>query len=72
MCTILIVGGNGYIGQNIINRCISFKWDVYTLNLHFHNLNSRYKNITEIVCDVRNLENLKNALSKYEFTYVVN
>jgi nucleoside-diphosphate-sugar epimerase len=72
MSRILIVGGSGFIGQSIIKRCISLNWDIYTLNLHFHDLGSKYTNIVEIACDVRNLEDLKNAISKYEFTYVVN
>ena len=72
MSKVLIVGGSGFIGQNVIKRCLALNWDVYSLNLQFHNLNSKYKNIVEIVCDVRNLEDLKNALSKYEFIYVIN
>ena len=72
MYKILIVGGNGFIGQNIISRAISLNWNIYILNLRFHDLQLKYQGITEIVCDVRNLEDLKIKLSKYDFDYVVN
>jgi UDP-glucose 4-epimerase len=72
MYNILIVGGNGFIGHNVIEKFLGLNWNVYSLNLNFHNLNSKYTNITELVCDVRDLAKLKNILRNYEFEYVIN
>lgn len=72
MFKILVVGGTGFIGENVIKYASSLNWIIYSLSLHQKGLASKYQNLYEIKCDVNDLKNLKKKISNIEFDYVVN
>ena len=72
MFKILVVGGTGFIGKNVISYAASLNWSIYSLSLNRKGLTSKYQNLYEIQCDVKDLKSLKKKISNIEFDYVVN
>jgi len=70
---ILIVGGNGFIGNHIVNNAIGLGWEVTSLGLKA--ADSRIKNrhkLRYVSADISNLTSLRSALLETSFEYVVN
>jgi nucleoside-diphosphate-sugar epimerase len=67
---VLILGGNGFIGRNIIKKAIKLNWKIYSLNKNksYHNIH----NIIDLTIDVNNYEDVKNKISNLKFEYVIN
>lgn len=65
---ILVIGGNGFIGRNVVLRAISLGWDVTSLSLS----GSGPKEASCIAADITDLSGLSAALSHMQYHYVVN
>ena len=65
---ILVIGGNGFIGRNVVLRAISLGWDVTSLSLSGRGS----KEVSCIAKDINDLSGLSAALSDTQYHYVVN
>ena len=69
---ILVVGGTGFIGQQLIKRCLKLKMDVTSLSKKkIHSKKKIFKNVKYLFADLSNLDSLKNIL-KGNYDFVVN
>jgi nucleoside-diphosphate-sugar epimerase len=66
---ILIVGGNGFIGTNLISRAVSLGWNVTNLSL---SKNDKSLAHNSIVTDIANPEQLKKNLTDHSYDFVIN
>ena len=62
---VLILGGNGFIGRNIIKKAIKLNWKIYSLNKNksYHNIH----NIIDLTIDVNNYEDVKNKYEQIDY-----
>ena len=60
--TILVVGGTGFIGINLIKKLLSLGSKVTCLSLNKNNKKIYHKNLKYIFCDYTNFKNLKKKL----------
>ena len=68
---LLVVGGEGFIGQYVVEEGIKLGWEVTSISL----TGSKNKNspkIRNIVVDISDLSQLKQKISGLKFEYVVN
>lgn len=66
---ILVIGGNGFIGQNIINRANDLEWN--TTNLSYNNDKTRAANHF-IKADIGDISSLEKNLTDKSYDYIVN
>ena len=66
---ILVVGGNGFLGRNILDKAKQLDWETTNLSL---NDDSYKKSDYFIKSDISNFKNLNEDLSGISFDYVVN
>ena len=66
---ILVVGGTGFIGQQLIKRCLKLKMDVTSLSKKkIYSKKKILKNVKYLFADLSNLDSLKNILmGNYDF-----
>lgn len=71
---LLVVGGNGFIGCHIVKRAFDLGWDVtsLSLSLRHHNDENNFEGVRQVVANITNASELKEALGKASFEYVVN
>ena len=69
--TILVVGGTGFIGINLIKKFLKLGAKITCLSLKNKYNRLIHKNIKYTVCDYKNLKILKKKINK-SFDYVVN
>lgn len=67
---ILIVGGTGFIGTNLVKKCIN-KFNVTSLSLNKISSKKKLKNVNYLVADISKKNQLKKKLKK-QFDIVVN
>jgi len=71
--SILILGGTGFIGKNMIIELLKRGYDVYNISLVADNSFEEFNKIDNYYCDISNYEQLKKCnFISHEFTYVVN
>ncbi len=69
---LLVVGGGGYLGREIVNQAIRLRWKVVSLSLNKKKINSiNHKNVKHFFIDLTKKNKLL-FLKKYKFDYVVN
>jgi UDP-glucose 4-epimerase len=68
---ILVVGGTGFIGYNLIKSCLKKKIKVTCVSSKKPFFKKSFPKVNFIVCDIRNKKLLKKKLTK-EYNYVVN
>ena len=62
---ILIVGGSGFLGTNLIEKISKIKkYKIDAIIRNKKSLKMRQKNIRYLICDIRNSNQLKNSLKK--------
>ena len=65
---ILVVGGSGFLGLNLIKRLSKLnEFDVYSLIRNKKKINRTIKKIRYIYSDITQLNNLKKKLKKKNF-----
>lgn len=69
---LLVVGGNGFIGQQIIRHAITLGWSVTSLSLSSRPDKQDFAGVLYVTADIANGIELKSALGDACFTYVVN
>ncbi|MDP1604355.1 MAG: NAD-dependent epimerase/dehydratase family protein [Legionella sp.] len=69
---LLVVGGNGFIGQHVVKRGVLLGWDVTSLNRSLKHLPQEDSPVRHLVADTTNLQALAGALGGAKFDYVVN
>lgn len=67
---ILIVGGTGFIGQRLVERCLLAKFNITTISQTKRK--NKHKSIHQIYCDISKKYHLHKALNNKKFDYVVN
>lgn len=72
MIKLLIVGGTGFLGYHLANRCIKKGWRVTSLSTNPPVSIRKVKKVKYILCDITKKKNIKKKLSKIKFDYVVN
>ena len=72
MIKLLIVGGTGFLGYHLANRCIKKGWSVTSLSTNSPVSIRKVKKVKYILCDITKKKNIKKKLSKIKFDYVVN
>jgi UDP-glucose 4-epimerase len=65
---ILVIGGNGFIGSNVVRRALNLELEVTSLSLS----GSGLKGVSCIAADITNLSSLTAALTGTHYDYVVN
>jgi nucleoside-diphosphate-sugar epimerase len=68
---ILIIGGTGFIGQNLLNGLSQNKYSLFSLSKKKINNKKRLKNVNYIFCDITKFKDLKKKIN-YRFDHVVN
>ena len=69
--SILVVGGTGFIGYNLIKSCLKKNLKVTCVSSKKPQFKKLFPKVYFIVCDIRNKKLLRKKLTK-EFNYVVN
>ncbi len=67
--TVLITGGTGFIGTNLIKRCRKMNWELISLSL---NKKNNIKGIKEINLNLSDKNILFKKLDKFKIDYIVN
>lgn len=68
---ILITGGTGFLGYNILKKLINFNLDLYSLSTKKPKKEKKIKGVKYIICDLRNKNNLYKKIN-FDFRYVIN
>ena len=69
--SVLVVGGTGFIGINLIKRFLKLGAKVTCLSLKRKKIRLNHKNLRYIFCDYTKVNALKKKINK-QFEYVVN
>ena len=68
---LLVVGGSGYLGRNIIKKAISKKWKIVSVSRKRNQNIIKNPSVENLFFDVSNLKKT-SQLKKYKFDYVIN
>ena len=69
---LLIVGGTGFIGSNLLLKSLEEGYSVTILSLNIISENLKINNVKYVHCDIRCFEDLKKNLINCSFEYVLN
>ena len=68
---LLVVGGTGYIGHNILKKSLKLGFITTSLSKKIPKKNSRIDGIKYIVADITKAKQLKLKLNYHKFDYVI-
>ena len=68
---ILIIGGTGFIGYHLANRCIKLDWSVVSVSTKKPVKKRKLKKVKYKICDISIKKNLAK-IGKYKYDYIVN
>ena len=69
---LLVLGGNGYLGRELLSYAISLRWNIISISLNSQNHKSiKNKNVKHFKRDLSKKSKIL-FLKKYEFDYVIN
>ena len=68
---ILIVGGTGFIGKELIKKCLKLKWKVTSISTKMVKSKNKMLGVKYLKCDISKKKNLDLKI-KEDFNYVVN
>jgi nucleoside-diphosphate-sugar epimerase len=69
--SVLVVGGTGFIGTNLIEKLLSLGSKITCLSLKKKNKRLTSKNLKYIFCDYKNFKSLRKKINKH-YDYVIN
>lgn len=69
---LLVIGGNGFVGRNIIDHAITLGWSVTNLGTFSRQNSQDNPSVRYIVADINIPAELKDAIADAKFEYVVN
>lgn len=70
---ILIIGGTGFIGFNIIKRLIKKNFTIESISTKLPNREKRIKGVKYLICDISNKKKLKKVIgTNKNYDYVIN
>jgi len=67
----LIVGGTGFIGKELIKKCLKLKWKVTSISTKIVKSKNKMLGVKYLKCDISKKKNLDLKI-KEDFNYVVN
>jgi len=62
---IIVTGANGFIGRNIVKKCIDLGHIVHGISLHTNNLIDLLPNMTFTACDMSDIKSMKNQIVEF-------
>jgi len=65
---ILVIGGTGFIGENVLTRAISLGWESTSLSLS----KNLMPGVRSLQCDIMNSDHMSQLLKGEKFDYIVN
>ena len=69
---ILIVGGSGFIGQNLVKKALNYGFNVTVISKNKLFRKTKVQGVRYLSIDIRNENKLSNSLKKFKFEYVLN
>ena len=69
---VLVFGGSGFIGINLINRLIEMNYDVTSFSKNIISNNKKIINVKYLHGDITLYSNIRNKLKNKKFDYVIN
>ena len=69
--SLLVLGGTGFIGRNIIIRAVSKKWNVTCASLSLPSPQKKIKKVKYYKVDLTNFSSVKKKLNS-PFDYIIN
>jgi len=69
---LLVIGGTGFIGKNLVIKSIELGYSVTVLSLNDHTGESKLNEVSYIQCDIRSFDDLQQKLTENSFDYVIN
>ena len=70
--SLLVVGGTGFIGRNVVNYAVTHGFIVTVLSLHVPKKEDKLDDVRYLQVDVANLSQLKEKLLPFSVEYVIN
>ena len=67
----MIVGGTGFIGKELIKKCLKLKWKVTSISTKIVKSKNKMLGVKYLKCDISKKKNLDLKI-KEDFNYVVN
>lgn len=68
---LLIIGGTGFIGYHLANRCIKKNWSIVSISTKEPTKKKRLKKAKYLICDITKKNSLKKKLNE-SFDFVIN
>ena len=69
---ILIIGGTGFIGKNLILSFKNKNFNIFSLSKSSNLQLFKDKNIKQIKCDITKKKDIEKKLNKKDFDYIIN
>lgn len=69
---LLVIGGTGFIGSNIIKRALKLGYETFSLSKKNLVDERKLKHVTYITADITNQKSLVSNLNKFSFDYIIN
>tara|TARA_B110000305_G_scaffold214636_1_gene251509 strand:+ start:644 stop:1579 length:936 start_codon:yes stop_codon:yes gene_type:complete len=69
---LLVVGGTGFIGSNIVKRALQLGYETFSISKKNLIDEKKLKRVTYITADITNTESLISHLNKFSFDYIIN
>ena len=69
---LLVIGGTGFIGRNLVIKSIELSYSVTVLSLNKPTQELIFNKVCYIQCDIKNYYDLQQKLTENSFDYVIN